>query len=54
MLLASGDKEKPVCIWRACGDGHYEVILILPVEPLSQEAVGAERCREVIMSYLTH
>lgn len=45
MLLASGAKEKSIFIWRAGGDGHYEISLNLPAEPLSQETVSAERRR---------
>jgi len=45
MLLASGAKEKSIFIWRAGGDGHYEIILNLPAEPLSQETVIAGRHR---------
>lgn len=45
MLLASGAKEKSIFIWRAGGDGHYETILNLPAEPLSQETVSAGRHR---------
>lgn len=45
MLLASGAKEKAIYIWRAGGDGHYEIVLNLPVAPMSQETVGAQQHR---------
>jgi hypothetical protein len=45
MLLASGAKEKSIFIRRAGGHGHYEIVLNLPDEPLSQETVSAKQHR---------
>lgn len=45
MLLASGAKEKAIYIWRAGGDGRYEIVLNLPTAPLSQETVSAKQHR---------
>jgi hypothetical protein len=45
MLLASGAKEKSIYIWRAGGDGRYEMILNLPMAPLLQETVSAQQHR---------
>jgi WD40 repeat protein len=53
MLLASGAKEKSIYIWRTGGDGHYEIILNLPVEPLSQETVSTEQHRYLVMICFT-
>lgn len=35
MLLASGGKDKEVYVWRAGGDGRYELLLNLPDAPLT-------------------
>jgi hypothetical protein len=45
MLLASGAKEKAIYIWRAGGDGRYEVVLNLPGAPMAQETARAQQHR---------